>query len=305
MAWRSTRRQIVWAVGIAATLLILVSIGVWLWDLLAGYIRPKTPTDKKDLVNIFVVIAAGVVGTLTAIAAVGNLIISRRNLQHAQNTLQQQRDLEDRRAQQQRDLDERRAQDDALQAYYTQIGDLLTDHDLMNTDREDDPRRLLARAQSLTVLKRLEATNNRATRNKRDVIRFLYNAGLIRRHRVIVDLATADLRSADLTHTYLSDANLRYANLRYANLKGVDLRGANLRDANLRDADLSDADLSDADLSDADLRLAKLKGALVTEEQLSTCRFLKQATMPDGQKYEEWIKDREDRGKGAHGTDTS
>jgi hypothetical protein len=79
---------------------------------LAGYIQPGTPSAKKDLVNVFVVIAAGVIGTLTAMAAVGNLIVSRRNLQ------------------QQRDLDERRAQDDALQAYYEQMGTLLTGHKL-------------------------------------------------------------------------------------------------------------------------------------------------------------------------------
>jgi hypothetical protein len=34
---------------------------------LADYVEHKTATDRKDLVNIFVVIPAGVVGPLTAI----------------------------------------------------------------------------------------------------------------------------------------------------------------------------------------------------------------------------------------------
>jgi hypothetical protein len=126
---------------VVAVLAVLAFIGVWLWGVLSGYIQPKTPTDKKDLVNVFVVIAAGVIGTLTAIAALGNLYVSRRNLQHAQATLQQQRDL-----------DNRRAQDDALQAYFDQMGDLLAVHKLMGRTNADDPIRLLARAQTLTVL---------------------------------------------------------------------------------------------------------------------------------------------------------
>ena len=68
MAWRQTRRRITWAMGVVVALLVLILIGVLLWEVLAGYIRPKTPTDKKDLVNSFVVIAAGVVGTLTIVS---------------------------------------------------------------------------------------------------------------------------------------------------------------------------------------------------------------------------------------------
>jgi hypothetical protein len=52
-----------------------------------AFIKPESPTEKKDLVNVFAVAATGVVATLTAIAAVGNLIISRRNLQNAQAAL--------------------------------------------------------------------------------------------------------------------------------------------------------------------------------------------------------------------------
>ena len=119
-----------------------------------NYIHPRTPPDRKDLVNVFVVLGAGVVGLLTAAAAIGNLYISRRNLQ------------------QQRDLEAQRAQDDALQAYYKQMGDLLTEHDLKKTKPDTDVA-LLARAQTLAVVRILDAGR------KSDLVLFLYwTAGL-------------------------------------------------------------------------------------------------------------------------------
>ncbi len=290
---------------------------------LAGYIQPKTPTNKKDLVNIFVLIAAGVVGSLTAIAAVGNLIVSRKNLQ------------------QQHDLDERHAQDDALQAYYEQMGDLLTEHKLMETKDENDPIRLLARAQTSTLLERLGSESSRAKRKKGELVRFLHDAGLINKGKKIVmlsgadlkgvdlrgadlssadlsgadlsgaDLTEIDLRDADLSHTVLSGADLNGADLsganlsramlmvaqlmvaylRGANFSSANFSGASLNDAYLLDASLNDAYLRGADLSGADLTSADLTDAIVDYEQLSSCT-LNGATMPDGQKYEESFKDR-------------
>ena len=72
------------------------------------------------------------------------------------------------------------------------------------------------------------------------------------------------------------------------------------RGAGLNDADLSNANLSGADLSNANLSGANLKGANVTEEQLAKCKSLEGATMPNGQKYEDWLKvnkGREDDGE--------
>jgi uncharacterized protein YjbI with pentapeptide repeats len=318
MERRSTK--VMWTIGIVLLLLIVVLIGVWLWGVLFAFIQPETPTDKKDLVNIFVVIAAGVIGALTVIAAVGNLIISRRNLQNAQATLQQQRDT----LQQQRDLDERRAQDDALQAYFEQMGDLLTEHKLMETKDAEDPLRLLARAQTLTLLERLGSKSNRAKRDKRELILFLNGAGLLKKDHTIVSLFSADLRDADLSGAKLSDADLSDADLISANLVSANLSSADLSDANLTSADLSGAILSSAyllevklitailrgaDLSSADLSSADLLDASVTEEQLARCGSLAGATMPNGQKYEKWLKDKERRGKrrgkGANSTDSS
>jgi uncharacterized protein YjbI with pentapeptide repeats len=138
---------------------------------------------------------------------------------------------------------------------------------------------------------------------------FLYRAYLRESTLIHTNLSDALLIRADLRNANLSGANLSGADLSEANLSASALSGANLRDAYLADAILHPAaldppsdpnsveaflyreHLSDADLIDADLSGADLTGALVTGEQLDKCRSLKGATMPDGQKYEDWLKD--------------
>jgi uncharacterized protein YjbI with pentapeptide repeats len=78
-----------------------------------------------------------------------------------------------------------------------------------------------------------------------------------------------------------------------ADLSGVYLlRDADLFNADLRDAKLSSADLSVAYLSEANLSYADLKDARgVTGEQLEEqAKTLERATMPNGQKYGQWLK---------------
>jgi hypothetical protein len=140
--------------------------------------RPTTATERKDLVNIIVLIGAGTVGALTAFAAILNAYISSRNLQNAQEALRQERAL-----------DERRSQDDALQAYFKQIGELLTDHKLKEAQPENAVS-MLARAQTLTVLRRLDAER------KKDLLLFLYGAELIRKDDAVVNLLGARLTGA-------------------------------------------------------------------------------------------------------------
>jgi uncharacterized protein YjbI with pentapeptide repeats len=125
------------------------------------------------------------------------------------------------------------------------------------------------------------------------------------------DLRGADLRGADLHGAELHGANLIGAELHGAGLIGADLIGADLRGANLIGADLREANLSGANLEVANLDEANLgpdlssanpeeihrSGATgITNEQLEQQAWsLKGATMPDGQKYEDWIKDKEVR----------
>jgi type II secretory pathway pseudopilin PulG len=281
--WRPTREQVRWTIRLIIVFVVLqapfVLIGTWLWEVLGDYVHPRTPSDRKDLVNVFVLIGAGIIGFLTATAAVGNLYISRRSLQ------------------QQRVIEGERAQDDALQSYYKQIGDLLTDHDLKKTQPNDDVA-LLARAQTLTVAGRLDRFRKGA------LVRFLYGAGLINQESRIVDLVGANLNGAVLVGTDLSGASLAGtylidANLIHADLSGAFLSLASLYIANLSGANLEGAYLSGANLEGAKLIQANLSGAILyaakgkTYEELEQqAKSLEGATMPNGQKYEDWRKDK-------------
>jgi uncharacterized protein YjbI with pentapeptide repeats len=153
---------------------------------------------------------------------------------------------------------------------------------------------------------------------------FLPNANLIS-----ADLSDAHLSNANLSNAYLHKANLSGAGLSHADLSGTILPNADLSGADLSHADLScsrverhrsgpavltvvgglcsdlsganlsDANLWFADLHDADLRKANLRGATaLTDEKIAAARSLKGATMPNGQKYEDWLKS---QGRGEDG----
>ena len=184
------------------------------------------------------------------------------------------------------------------------MSQLLLDKDRsLRQAKEGDEVRTLARVRMLTVLPRLDAYR------KRTVMRFLYEADLIHKDRHIIDLAGANLSEAYLRGVNLRNANLFRANLSKANLIGASLSDAKLYRANLSSAaligahlirtDLEQVNLRDADLSGAHLTGANLTKALVTSEQLEKCKSLREATMPNGQPYEDWLKskDREENRK--------
>jgi len=210
---RYLRRLVTWLilhkmpVAIVFGVIAFVVLGILFWGVLVAYIGPKDVADRQDVVQVFALVIAGVIGAIGGIVGILNL-------------------------HQHRDLEVQRAQEDALQSYFEQMGDLLTDHNLIGTDREDI--RQLAQAQTFTVAARLDKLRKGA------LVRFLHGAGLINNDNTIVQLKRADFRGADL----------------------------------------SGATLFDADLSDAK----------VTEEQLVACKYLEGANMPNGQKYEDWIK---------------
>jgi hypothetical protein len=129
--------------------------------MLYSYLEPRNVREKTEAVQTFIsgiqvlsIISGGIVAFIGAIVGIANWRTSQGNLQ------------------QQRELAEQRAYEDALQAYFEQMGGLLTDQDLVNTAREDV--RQLAQAQSHTVLARLDGSRKGA------LLRFLQVAGLIR-----------------------------------------------------------------------------------------------------------------------------
>jgi hypothetical protein len=168
---------------------------------------------------------------------------------------------------------------------------------------------MFARGHTLTLLPRLDGER------KGSVVQFLYEAGFIGWYHdgsevePVLDLRGADLEEATLSGVTLSGAVLDWSTLSEADLSGADLSKAELFDANLSEADLGGADLWRADLRRADLRGAYLGGAdlseatlqdavgMTNEELAEQASSLKDSTMPNGQKYEEWIKDKEGRGE--------
>jgi uncharacterized protein YjbI with pentapeptide repeats len=97
---------------------------------------------------------------------------------------------------------------------------------------------------------------------KGSLVRFLYEARLIDKEQALID----ESELIERRHTIIT----------------------------LHQADLSGADLSEADLREANLRAAKSW----TEEQLRAAKSLESATMPNGQKYEDWLKSKGSREDG-------
>jgi len=139
----------------------------------------------------------------------------------------------------------------------------MVDRKLLEAE-QGDPVCTLAQVRASTVILRLDAEHNES------VTRFLIDSGLAVRSEHSIRL----LRGIPLSHATLSDAHLSNA----------DLSGADLRRAVLKGAILAHADLSDA-------------LGLTNEELEQQVRSLKGATMLNGQKYEEWLKDKKAQGK--------
>ncbi len=187
-----------------------------------------------------------------------------------------------------------------LRSHLDELKRQLLDQDLKTSPPGSEARKS-ASARTLETLDRLDG------KLKRDLLRFLWESGLIAKGDPVIelrganlshidlswidlseanlsftnlngtDLGLADLHETDLsganlrgTHlrTYLSGAELVGADLRESNLSGAKLMGAKLTGANLRIANLSRADLTGANLMGADLRLANLQGANLSRANL-------------------------------------
>src|SRR5215217_7194404 len=103
------------ATALGLVVAVALTYGIWFdwewkammgWKALESYINPARDdtTGKKDAVQVYAVIVAGVIASITAAVGLLNLRLTRKNLD------------------QQRELEAQRAQGTALQAYYEQIG---------------------------------------------------------------------------------------------------------------------------------------------------------------------------------------
>jgi uncharacterized protein YjbI with pentapeptide repeats len=176
------------------------------------------------------------------------------------------------------------------------------------------------------ILRLNEIDFSRAKRTADTELTFDDLRGIILRSAKLskVNLSGANLKNADLRNADLRGAQLRKANPQdseeipgeyyneylkaiigrsasglqdIASILEIDLSEAKLSRANLSKANLNRANLSKANLKYADLSGADLKGAVgITNEELEQqAKSLEGATMPDGKKYEDWLKDKEGR----------
>ncbi len=244
--------------------------GYWLNWTWTGFLH-KTLWDWMQLLSVPAALAAS--------AFLFYLALSRNEQKTAR-----------RRDQTGRDIASDNQREVLLQGYLSQLSELLLGNQLRLSDPHSEGR-YLARAQTMTILPRLDATR------KRSLLLFLYESKLVNTEGVAgiiqlkgvdlnrvdlhkanlrgVDLSGADLSKADLSGADLSKADLSTARLSEADLRGADLRGADLRGADLREVQLSKADLSKADLSEANLSGANLSSVDLSEADLSGTQLSK------------------------------
>ena len=198
---------------------------------------------------------------------------------------------------------DQRSQDAVLQAYFDKMSALLLDEGLDGAFEDGANKgnrevRALARARTLAALERLDPAR------KRLVMEFLVEASLVQNapgKEPVMGLVGVDLSGVDLTDSAPGDAqtyasvpvaDLSSADLTYADLSGADL-GIVMHGARLVGADLGGADLNGAIIHDANFSGANLSNVTgKTAEQLDgQAGSLEGSIMPDGRKYEEWLKD--------------
>jgi uncharacterized protein YjbI with pentapeptide repeats len=174
----------------------------------------------------------------------------------------------------QRDIENLRAERAVVETYLEQIGILLLENDLRTAGENSDVR-LLARARTLAALDGVSGDR------KERLLEFLFETKLIqfgaKGEPPVISLRFADLRDTSLAKRHI----LSNTDLDRAELDNVQLDNAKLDNAKLTRTDLSGADLSGTDLSNA-------QG--VTCQQTQGAKSLEDATMPNGQKYEDWLE---------------
>ncbi len=232
--WRPTRRQVLWAVGTLLALVTIALLGGLLVVNLDAVKWEDLTRERIEQVALFIGIAVAAT-TLIVLLAIGGaslgwtgfgektlwdwlqllsalaipVVLAAAGLWFTAQQDQRQQAIEDQRVKQaqnietqraeaERDLAEQRAQDAALQAYFDQMSSLLLERDLRKSE-EGSEARTLARARTLTVLRRLGPDR------KGSVVQFLQESALLERPNPIVRFDDADLSEADLSGANLGN----------------------------------------------------------------------------------------------------
>ena len=206
--WPRTKTLLVGVLGLVFLCIVLNLSGALSWPNWTGF---GVETGPADTMQVSVVQQQRTLWDWLELLIVPLAVVGAAGWL---NLVQQRR--EDRSA-------ERREWDSVLDTYLGQTANLLLHEDLRGQDANGKNAQDVARAQTLTALRRLDGAR------KGTIIEFLSDSGLL----PIIDLKGADL----------SGLTLR---------EGVDLSMAKLSGANLQQSTLIAANFGDADLSRAE-----------------------------------------------------
>lgn len=233
----------------------LIILGVSLLFILTETVRAKnTGFETKTLWDWMELLI------IPFVLAVGAFVLNR-----SERAIE--RENAEKRAELERELAKDHQQEEALQVYLDRMTELLLNENLRTTKKIEV--RNVARIRTLTILGWLDPDR------KMQVLRFLYEANLIKRSKTIVNLSDANFINAYLQDIILHNAELSHANFYCADLTNSDLSGANLSNANLAKVELPNARLSNACLDGASLAEAEVTGAFlegVTLKGASCCK---------------------------------
>ena len=275
--WEDNR--LVWAV----TALTLISLGTittlghlqrWVWtELLWRWL---------ELLIIPILLGAGAFW-FNQQARKGEQQQRENELEIADQQRRNELEIADQQRRNELEIADQQRKEDSLQRYLDRMQELILDKGLKRSEKDAEIRSV-ARARTIAALRDLDGDR------KGQLMRFLYEAGLITRKavgeksgerqitRVIIDLRDADLRGtnlrdADLSFSYLDHADLSNADLSNANLRGAHLRHTNLSHADLIYANLSQAILTDANLNSSNLRFTDLSTANLSQAILTNANL--------------------------------
>jgi uncharacterized protein YjbI with pentapeptide repeats len=285
--WQQIQTHPVVSVLIAfiIALVVLVILGGYLfhWDWTGFNGNNKSGKTLWDWMQLLFI---------PVVLAIAGFWFNHRERKAAELRAENERKAAELRAQAEQEIASDNQREAALQAYVNEMSELLLHENLRKSKPENEVRKI-ARVRTLTVLARLDG------KRKRNLLLFLYDAGLIDRGHQIIDVSDADLSEADLSEVTLyryrwikdsspirgritvtvanadlSGVNLRNATLNGANLNGVKLGAENQFDLTMSDTDYSTgstiiANLSEAKLVKANLGRAALGGVDLRRADLS------------------------------------
>jgi hypothetical protein len=302
-----------WIIGVVGALVYLGLLALLWWYLDQYYIKPRNPTERKDLVQGLGLIMAGVAGAIGIFLTWRSQRLVREEQERNQKNTRAQLENAQEELRLTRETQEQNQQNTQAQLENAQDELRLTRQGQM-TERFTQAIEQLGSDKleiKLGGIYSLERTAQEEKNYHWPVMEVL--TSYVRRHaarkpdkesRENATTPALDIQAildviGRRSEYHRIDKEVEYGTIELNNtdLQGANLKGAYLQRANLQEANLQEANLQEANLQEASLQGANLLGAIVTDEQLADTLSLQGATMPNGQKYEAWLKDKKAKGK--------